>query len=277
MVENRRTIAVGDLHGCRATFERLLDVLEFDAQHDTLWLVGDLINRGPDSLGCLRLARQLKARVVLGNHDLNLLAVSQGASQPRKGDTLDAILTSSERDEWIEWLRHQPLLISELVAGKQTVMTHAGLPPQWSLEQAHSRAREVERVLQSDEWGAFMFHMYGNQPAYFDDALTGWPRLRTITNTLTRMRFIAADGALDFKAKASASEAPAGLAPWFTYSRQDNLRLVFGHWAALQGRTEGAAVDVVATDSGCVWGNALAAVVLETGQRVEVPSELRVK
>lgn len=277
MVNTRRTIAVGDLHGCRATFEQLLDTLGFDTQFDTLWLVGDLVNRGPDSLGCLRLARQLNARIVLGNHDLNLLAVSQGASQPRKGDTLETILTSPERDEWIDWLRHQPLLIDEPIAGKPTVMTHAGLPPQWSLEQARSRAREVESVLQSDEWDAFMFHMYGNTPSCFDEALTGWSRLRAITNTLTRMRFIAADGALDFKAKASAQEAPLGLAPWFTYPRQDALRIVFGHWAALQGHTEGAAVEVIATDSGCVWGNALAAVVLETGQRIEVPSELGVK
>ncbi|WP_414501934.1 symmetrical bis(5'-nucleosyl)-tetraphosphatase [Zymobacter sp. IVIA_5232.4 C2] len=275
MTESRRTIVIGDLHGCRATFERLLDAVAFDAAHDTLWLVGDLINRGPDSMGCLRMARQLKARVVLGNHDLNLLAVSQGVAQPRKGDTLDAILEAPDRDEWIDWLRHQSLLVDDLIAGTRTVMTHAGLPPQWTLEQARSRARDVERVLQSDDWATFMSHMYGNVPARFDESLTGWDRLRAITNTLTRMRFITADGTLDFKAKASAQNAPAGLAPWFAYPRRDDLRIVFGHWAALQGHADGAAIDVIATDSGCVWGNALAAVVLETGQRVEVPSELR--
>lgn len=274
MTDTRRTIVIGDLHGCRVTFERLLEAVSFDGRRDELWLVGDLINRGPDSMGCLRLARQLKARVVLGNHDLNLLAVSQGMAQPRKGDTLEAILSAPDRNEWIDWLRYQPLLIDTVIAGRPTVMTHAGLPPQWSLEQARSRAREVEHILQSDKWDSFMAHMYGNVPANFDDALTGWERLRTITNTLTRMRFIAADGTLDFKVKASAQNAPAGLAPWFTYPRQDWLRIVFGHWAALQGRADGAAIDVVATDSGCVWGNALAAVVLETGQRIEVPSEL---
>lgn len=274
MTDTRRTIVIGDLHGCRATFERLLNAVSFDAQHDALWLVGDLINRGPDSMGCLRLARQLGARVVLGNHDLNLMAVSCGVSQPRKGDTLEAVLSAPDRDEWINWLRHQPLLVEAAIAGTPTVMTHAGLPPQWSLEQACQRAKEVEHTLQSDEWRTFMAHMYGNTPACFDDALTGWDRLRAITNTLTRMRFIGADGTLDFNAKASAQNAPAGLAPWFTYPRQDALRIVFGHWAALQGHTDGAAINVIATDSGCVWGNALAAVVLETGRRVEVPSEL---
>ncbi|BBG30821.1 symmetrical bis(5'-nucleosyl)-tetraphosphatase [Zymobacter palmae] len=275
MTESRRTIVIGDLHGCRATFERLLDAVAFDAVHDALWLVGDLINRGPDSMGCLRMARQLKARVVLGNHDLNLLAVSQGVVQPRKGDTLDAILDAPDCDEWIDWLRHQSLLVDGLIAGTRTVMTHAGLPPQWTLEQARSRAREIERALQSDDWAMFISHMHGNAPARFDESLTGWDRLRAITNTLTRMRFITADGTLDFNAKASAQNAPAGLAPWFAYPRRDDLRIVFGHWAALQGHADGAAIDVIATDSGCVWGNALAAVVLETGQRVEVPSELR--
>lgn len=275
MAETRRTIVIGDLHGCRVTFERLLDAVNFDTVRDRLWLVGDLINRGPDSLGCLRMARQLEAHVVLGNHDLNLLAVSQGVTLPRKGDTLDAILASPECDEWIDWLRHRPLLIDEVIAGIATVMTHAGLPPQWTLEQARSRAREVECVLQSDDWRSFMSHMYGNTPACFDESLTGWDRLRSITNTLTRMRFINADGVLDFKAKASAQDAPAGLSPWFAYPRTDTLRIVFGHWAALQGRTDGAAINVIATDSGCVWGNALAAIVLETEQRIEEPSELR--
>ena len=275
MTHTQRTIVIGDLHGCRVTFERLLERVAFDSQHDTLWLVGDLINRGPDSLGCLRMARQLKARVVLGNHDLNMLAVSQGVVQPRKGDTLSGILNAPDREEWVEWLRHQPLLIDALIDGIPTVMTHAGLPPQWTLAQARSRAREVERVLQSDDWSAFMSHMYGNTPARFDEALEGWDRLRAITNTLTRMRFITADGTLDFKAKASAHEAPAGLAPWFAYPRKDDLRVIFGHWAALQGHAVGAAMNVIATDSGCVWGNALTAVVLESGQRIDVPSELR--
>ena len=275
MTHTQRTIVVGDLHGCRATFEHLLERIGFDAQHDTLWLVGDLINRGPDSLGCLRMARQLKARVVLGNHDLNMLAVIQGVVQPRKGDTLSGLLNAPDREEWVEWLRHQPLLIDALIDGIPTVMTHAGLPPQWTLTQARCRAREVECVLQRDDWAAFMSHMYGNTPARFDEALEGWDRLRAITNTLTRMRFITADGTLDFKAKASAHEAPEGLAPWFAYPRKDDLRVIFGHWAALQGRAVGAAMNVVATDSGCVWGNALTAVVLESGQRIDVPSELR--
>lgn len=274
MAEPQRTIVIGDLHGCRATFERLLTALAFDASRDTLWLAGDLINRGPDSLGCLQLARQLNAHAVLGNHDLNLLAVSQGVTTPRKGDTLDAILAAPDRDEWIDWLRHQPLLIDAVIADKPTVMAHAGLPPQWTLDQARSYAREVEQVLRSDEWGDFMVHMYGDTPARFDEHLSGWDRLRAITNTLTRMRFITSDGTLDFKAKASAQKAVPGLAPWFTYPRQDDVCIVFGHWAALQGHTEGAVIDVIATDSGCVWGHALAAVVLDTGQRIEVPSEL---
>ena len=273
-----RTIAVGDLHGCRATFDRLLAQVAFDPTRDSLWLVGDLINRGPDSLGCLARAHALRARAVLGNHDLTLLAISEGAAKPRPGDTFNDVLQSPNADHWIKWLRHRPLLIEEVIAGQQVVMTHAGIPPQWSIEQARARAREVEAVLQSDDWRRFMMHMFGNTPARFDESLTRWDRLRAITNTLTRMRFITADGTLDFEAKNAAlaitkREKGQGLAPWFCYPRQDNCRQVFGHWAALRGRTDGAACDVIATDSGCAWGHALAAVVLETGQRIEVPSE----
>lgn len=274
VTDEARTIVVGDLHGCRETFDRLLTVMGFRPGTDKLWLVGDLINRGPDSLGCLIRARELDAQVVLGNHDLTLLAIRAGVTEPRPGDTFSDILEASNADEWIDWLRQCPLLIEGNVADRHVVMTHAGIPPQWSLAQARVLAQEVETVLKSGEWRTFMGHMFGNAPARFENTLTGWDRLRAIINTLTRMRFIAADGTLDFKVKAPAYDSPAGLAPWFCYPRHDDILQVFGHWAALQGHADNAAIDVIATDSGCIWGNTLAGVVLETGQRIEVRSEL---
>lgn len=272
MARNARTFVIGDLHGCLDAFERLLARIEFIEGRDVLWLTGDLVNRGPDSLGCLRKVKSMGASVVLGNHDFHLLAVARGVAQQRPGDTLTPILDASDRVELLDWLRHQPLLRSVTHKGVTTVMTHAGLPPQWSLAQATARAHDVEQVLRGDDWGNVIDHLYGNEPACFSEALSGAPRWRAVINTLTRMRFIDDDGVLDFSAKASASEAPEGFKPWFQYSRQDHLRLIFGHWAALEGQTPNAAVDVIAADTGCVWGHCLTAVELGTGSMTHVPA-----
>ena len=270
------TYAIGDLQGCHAEFVALLDALSFDARRDRLWLAGDLVNRGPGSLACLREAYALgdAASVVLGNHDLHLLAVARGAVSAKRSDTLDAILGAEDRTTLLEWLQAQPLWVDDESASDQrTLMVHAGLLPIWSLSAARERAGEVEAVLQSERAGAFLDVMHGNAPARWQDDLEGSDRLRAIVNAFTRMRFVAADGTLDFKAKEGLDSAPDGFAPWFTYPRKDDPRIVFGHWAALQGQAPGARVRAEALDTGCVWGGTLTALELESGRKVSVPSQ----
>ncbi|MDF9433274.1 symmetrical bis(5'-nucleosyl)-tetraphosphatase [Chromohalobacter israelensis] len=260
------TYAIGDLQGCHAEFEALLERIAFEPRRDRLWLVGDLVNRGPGSLACLRAVKALgdSARVVLGNHDLHLLAAAWAGAPLKRSDTLAPILEADDRDELLDWLRRQPLLVrdDELDA----VMTHAGLPPHWSVTQAAEHAAEVEQALRGEAVGDFLAAMYGNSPARWTDELEGIDRLRVIVNTFTRMRFIAADGTLDFAAKEGLDSAPEGFAPWFTYARDDDPRIVFGHWAALQGATPGARVRALALDTGCVWGGALTALDLVSGE-----------
>lgn len=277
------TYAIGDLQGCYAEFEALLERLDFSPSRDHLWLAGDLVNRGPDSLGCLRRSVALDgaASVVLGNHDLHLLAVARGHGRLKRNDTLTDILEAPDRSEMLEWLRVQPLLVADRERGPGKngyVMTHAGLLPQWSLAEAAELAAEAEAVLRSDEVDAFLSVMYGNHPARFTPELTGVDRIRAIVNVFTRMRFIADDGTLDFAAKEGLDSAPAGFAPWFTYPRYDELAgggkltLLFGHWAALEGHTPGARINAQALDTGCVWGGSLTALDLDSGERISEPS-----
>ncbi|UYG08505.1 symmetrical bis(5'-nucleosyl)-tetraphosphatase [Halomonas sp. M4R1S46] len=263
------TYAIGDLQGCHAEFVALLERLAFDPRRDRLWLAGDLVNRGPGSLACLREVKALgeAAQVVLGNHDLHLLAVARGGARARRKDTLAAILEAPDREALLDWLQSRPLLVRD----GDTLMSHAGLPPQWGLDQAERLAGELESALGSERSGAFLHDMYGNEPACWRDDLDGIDRLRVIVNTLTRMRFIDARGCLDFAAKEGLDSAPAGFAPWFQYPRDDDPRLLFGHWAALQGTTPGSRVRAEALDTGCIWGGALTALDLATGERVSVP------
>ena len=265
------TYVIGDLHGCHAEFVRLLDAVNFSPTHDTLWLVGDVINRGPGSLACLQEAQALGSavRCVLGNHDFHLLVVARGGGKLKKNDTLDDILASSQRESLLDWLQSQPLVVHE----GNTLMAHAGLLPSWSAEQALTLSGEVQSALQSEHSGAFLSQLFGNQPDRFRDDLEGMDRLRCIVNVLTRMRFIDAEERLDFAAKEGLDSAPEGFAPWFQFPRQDDLRLLFGHWAALEGRTPNAKVNVEGLDTGCVWGGALTAMNLETGERTRVPSQ----
>ncbi|WP_110655318.1 symmetrical bis(5'-nucleosyl)-tetraphosphatase [Salinicola halimionae] len=285
------TYAIGDLHGCYAEFEALLERLDFSPSRDHLWLAGDLVNRGPDSLGCLRRSVALDgaASVVLGNHDLHLLAVARGHGKLKRHDTLTAILDAPDRTEMLEWLRRQPLMVADggrdpVARGsiqngyvdRDYVMTHAGLLPQWSIAKASELAAEAEAVLCGDDVDDFLSVMYGNVPARFTSDLAGHDRIRAIINVFTRMRFIADDGTLDFAAKEGLDSAPAGYAPWFTYPRNgdvvggDEPALLFGHWAALEGHTPGARIDVEALDTGCVWGGTLTAIDLASGERIEV-------
>ncbi len=261
------TYAVGDLQGCLKPLQQLLQEVDFNPSRDVLWSVGDLVNRGPDSLDTLRYIDSLgnACIAVLGNHDLHLLAASRDASRLRKSDTLLPILKAPDRDKLLDSLRRKPL--AHFDASLNCVMTHAGIPPIWTVKQTLKRAAEVEAVLRSNtELDDFLRQMYGNEPARWKPSLEGVDRLRSITNYLTRMRFCKADGTLDLKSKEGLDSAPKGFAPWFTYPRKDpDIQIIFGHWAALEGKADAAGVH--ALDSGCVWGNTMTLMNLNTGER----------
>ncbi|WP_192035215.1 symmetrical bis(5'-nucleosyl)-tetraphosphatase [Halomonas sp. YLGW01] len=275
------TYAIGDLQGCHREFVALLERLDFAPGRDRLWLAGDLVNRGPGSLDCLRevIALGASARVVLGNHDLHLLAVARGGATTKRSDTLAPILEARDREMLLDWLQQQPLMVRERVGvsgiepgeAGDTVMCHAGLLPQWSVAKAQALAGEVEARLAGDA-GDFLARMYGNRPNRWRDDLDGIERLRFITNAFTRMRFIDSEGHLDFSAKEGLDSAPEGFAPWFIYPREDDPHILFGHWAALEGATPGSRVRAEALDTGCVWGGSLTALDLSTGKRYHQPS-----
>ena len=257
------TYAIGDIQGCCDEFERLLERLKFDPGQDRLWLVGDLVNRGPRSLDVLRTVKSFgnAAVTVLGNHDMHLLAVALAGEQRKSKDTLDAILKAPDRDELLHWLRHRPLLHHD--AGLNYTMIHAGLAPQWDLATAQACAGEVEAALRDDDGCEDLFeNMYGDKPTRWSDDLRGHERLRFITNCLARLRYCRSDGHVDMKFKGTPDEAPAGLMPWFKVPGRKSRahRILFGHWSAL-GYYEGD--NVLAIDTGCVWGSSLCAVRLD--------------
>lgn len=261
------TYAIGDIQGCYEPFMRLLDIIQFHPERDTLWVTGDLVNRGPDSLQVLRYLNQLGTRhqIVLGNHDLHLLAVSVGAHPPHKSDTLTEILHAPDRDNLLDWLRHRPMLVQHETM--PFVMTHAGIAPFWTIAKAKELAEEVEFVLRGTHWRGFFSEMYGNQPDLWQDSLSGAERLRCIVNYMTRMRFCDADGRLDLTNKGTVQSADPSYMPWFSVKPRmsDGVSLVFGHWAALDGKTD--EPNMYALDTGCVWGNRLSAMRLEDGKR----------
>ncbi|WP_101674847.1 symmetrical bis(5'-nucleosyl)-tetraphosphatase [Alloalcanivorax mobilis] len=265
------TYVIGDLQGCLGPFEALLERIGFAAGRDRLLLAGDLVNRGPDSLGTLRRAHALgdDVQVVLGNHDLHLLAVAHGHARLKKHDTLQPILDATDGPRLLAWLQRQPLLVE--VPEFDAVMAHAGLPPLWSLAEARERAREVEAVLADPARAPDYFaNMYGNTPAGWDDTLQGPARWRVITNYFTRMRFVNDAGELDLASKGEADQPPAGFMPWFEHPRrQYGGRVLFGHWAALEGHTGVERVE--ALDTGCVWGNRLTALRLDDLRRFHAP------
>ncbi len=254
--------AIGDIQGCHDPLLRLLDLLKFDPAADALWLVGDLVNRGPHSVDVLRLVRGLgeRAVAVLGNHDLTLLAVAAGEVKPKRKDTFHSILDAPDRDELLDWLRRCPLLHHDPALG--FTMVHAGLPPQWDLALAQRCAAELEATLRGPNGGKLLARMFGDEPRRWKSDLAGYDRLRFTVNALTRMRFCAADGALSLSEKGSPGSQGKGLLPWFAVPgrRNADLNLVFGHWAALGYYR---APGIYALDSGCVWGNRLTAIRLD--------------
>lgn len=263
--------AVGDIQGCLPPLRRLLARVRFDSDRDLLWSVGDLVNRGPACLDTLRFLHERRdnLRVVLGNHDLHLLAARVGARELAPSDTLGPILRARDSDRLLDWLQAQPLLRKEAT----TYFVHAGIPPQWTGPDARAHAAEVEAALQGASGDRFLHEMYGNEPARWDDALTGWPRLRLITNYFTRMRFCAADGTLDLANKGAPTDdhPAAAMRPWFRHrgrlAAEDDV--VFGHWAALGGASGDDRYR--ALDTGCVWGGALTFLDLDTGERITEP------
>src|SRR3990167_3562798 len=257
------TYAIGDIQGCFTPLQKLLDKISFNPAQDTLWFTGDLVNRGPHSLKVLRFVKQLGAhqKTVLGNHDLHLLAVAYGTQKVSQHDTLNDILTAPDKDELIDWLRHCPLIHHDPSLG--FTMTHAGIAPSWSIDKALLLASEVATVLQSATPQDFLQAMYGNQPDHWDDRLSGWDRLRCITNYFTRMRFCHPDGRLNLCHKGMIAKTPKELIPWFQFPHRvsANDKLIFGHWAALSGVTN--TPRVYALDTGCAWGCQLSGLRLE--------------
>lgn len=252
---------IGDVQGCNSALQRLLDQISFSASRDTLYLLGDLVNRGPDSAGVLRrlMAYGDSAQCLLGNHDLHLLALSQRVRRPGRHDTLNNILQAPDRPAMLEWLRWQKMAMALTIDGHDLLMVHAGVLPSWSASQTLALAAEVEAVLRGPALGDFLQQMYGDEPHAWSDALSGVDRLRVIVNSLTRMRFCDAQGRMEFTSKEGSSAAPPGYMPWFDVPGRQTaaITLAFGHWSTTGWLDR---PDVLALDTGCVWGGSLSAV-----------------
>ncbi len=269
------TYAIGDVQGCLQSLLSLLDRIDFDRARDRLWFVGDLVNRGPDSLGVLRLIRDLAdcAVTVLGNHDLHLLAVAHDPTRRQKrGDTLREVLAAPDRSALLEWLRHRPLYHRDPALG--FCMVHAGLPRQWSTVEVSALAHELESVLRGESFVSFLRMMYGDGPDDWDAGLPPDDRLRYLTNCFTRMRYCRTDGRLELKTKVGLTTPTPGLLPWFMLA--DRTRgpdtILFGHWSTLRlTREQEHKYNVIPLDTGAVWGGALTALRLEDGMRISVP------
>jgi bis(5'-nucleosyl)-tetraphosphatase (symmetrical) len=261
---------VGDLQGCADAFERLLAAIAFSPSRDRLYVLGDLVNRGPASLATLRRLRGLgsAASCVLGNHDWHLLAVAAGVRPRHRSDTLDEILDAPDREAWLEWIRQRRMAIRE----HGWLMLHAGVVPQWDVATALACAAELEAALREREPREFLGAMFGNEPARWSERLAGDERLRFTLNTLTRTRFVAADGTLEFATKDGSDAAPPGHFAWFDAPdrRTAGVPIAFGHWSAL-GFVDRA--DLLSLDTGCVWGGRLTAVRIDDGRRDRIQVE----
>ncbi len=267
------TYAIGDIQGCYSSLRRLLDLIEFDETLDCLWLVGDLVNRGPESLAVLRFIKQLNsaAITVLGNHDLHLLMVDAGIAHCRKGDTLQEILDASDKEELLYWLRHRQLFYHE----EGYALVHAGLLPDWTVSKAAQLAGEVETALRQDDYKKIFSRLYGNEPDYWQDEWAGKTRLRVVINAMTRMRVCSAAGQMNFLFKGALQDVPDGFLPWFEVPQRAsrNSTVVCGHWSALGLHITD---NIAALDSGCIWNGCLSAMRLEDRRVFQIRCDKRV-
>ena len=251
---------IGDLQGCAGPFDRLLQTIGFSPSRDTLYLLGDLVNRGPDSLGVLRqlMSMGTSAHCLLGNHDLSLLAVAAGARKPHRKDTVDGVLNAPDRGLLLDWLRQRPLALH----AHGWLMVHAGVLPQWTADEVVTLGHEVSGVLQGREGSNWLHHMFGNQSDRWTPELQGPDRWRVVVNALTRLRFCTPGGVMDFDTKDNASSAPEGLLAWFDAPNRltANTPIAFGHWSTL-GLVQ--RPNLLALDTGCVWGGCLSAARLD--------------
>lgn len=267
---------IGDVQGCDDALQRLLDEISFSPSRDTLYLLGDLVNRGPKSAAVLRRLMRYgnAAQSVLGNHDLHLLALAHGARAAGRSDTLDDILQASDRDAMLDWLRWQRMAMQEAVDGHALLMVHAGVLPDWSAAKTMALASEVESILRGPGLADFLRQMYGNEPDHWRDTLSGTDRLRVIVNALTRLRFCDAKGRMDYESKEGAATAPGGYMPWYEVpGRQTaDITVAFGHWSTLGwlGRS-----DVLSLDTGCVWGGCLSALRVGGAAPSDDPTRLK--
>jgi len=261
--------AIGDLQGCHEEFVELLALVGFAPARDRLWVVGDIVNRGPESLACLREVKALgdAARVVLGNHDLHLLTVAAGHRRPHRSDTIDDILAAPDRADLLDWLATRPLVVRE----DERLMVHAGVLPSWTAAHAQMLSGEVEAKLRSDDAHRFLGVLYGDEPSTWRDDLDGDDRLRAIVNVCTRLRFCTADGRIDFREKRGREYAPADMRAWFMHPTRRTARntVVCGHWSTLELALE---PNVLMLDSGCLWGGTLTAISLPDRRVFQVPS-----
>lgn len=266
------TYVIGDLQGCYQAFKELLVAIAFNPARDRLWLAGDLVNRGENSIDTLRwcMAHDQQIVAILGNHDLHLLAVAEGYVPPHRNDTLAEILDAPDRAEVLDWLRHRPILHRD----GDWLMVHAGLLPEWTAGQAEALARELEKALRGPGYQPFLAAMYGNEPRRWRADLAGQDRLRLVANVMTRIRYLHPDGSLEFQHKCAPADAPAGLLPWYDMPgrRWQGTRVLFGHWSTL-GLL--ARADVVALDTGCLWGGKLSAIRLDDGRLYQVGCQAR--
>lgn len=275
----RYNYVIGDVQGCFEALKALLKEIRFDPDQDFIWFAGDLVARGENSLGVLRFVKKLADRgvatTVLGNHDLTLLAGARGLKEIKDKDQTRDVIDAIDSDELIDWLRKQPLCVCP---NESTIITHAGIPHLWSAEKTQALAKEVEAVIQHDDFAVmdhFLAEMFGKEPALWSDDLQGNERLRCIVNYLTRMRLTDADGRLEFSFKDSLDDPmPVGFKPWFEYASAaaETHKIIFGHWAALQGKT--ISVQIQNVDGGCVWGHQLVAYRLEDDAIFQVDNPL---
>jgi len=252
---------IGDLQGCDEPLQRLLDKIDFSPSRDRLIVLGDLVNRGPASAKVLRRIQRFgdAAQSLLGNHDLHLLGVAHGARKVGRKDTLAAVLEAPDRDAMLDWLRHQHLALRHDIGGGTLLTVHAGVLPQWTVDDTMRLAGELESALQGPDVAEFFRTMYGNEPARWSDSLTGAARLRVIVNALTRMRYCTAEGLMEFESKDAEAGAPEGFMPWFDVPgrKTSTATVAFGHWSTLGWMSR---PDLISTDTGCVWGGCLSAV-----------------